>query len=207
MLRTRSLPLLAVVFTLSISSTSSAGEFNPVLDIGDPGPAWKDLPGTDGEKHSLSDLEDKQAVVVIFTCNSCPYAVDYEDRVNALTKTYAGEDGRVAVVAINVNTVEEDLLPAMKERAMEKGYLFPYLFDETQEIARTFGASRTPEFFLLDQQRRVVYMGAMDDSPMNESVDKRYLEEALQATLKGEQVPTTETPPVGCRIRFERRRR
>jgi peroxiredoxin len=204
MLRSLSLPLLAVAFTFS---TLHAGEFNPVLDIGDPGPAWKDLPGTDGEKHSFSDLKDKQAVVIVFTCNSCPYAVDYEDRINALTKKHAGEDGRVAVVAVNVNTVEEDLLPAMKQRAMEKGYLFPYLFDETQEIARAYGASRTPEFFLLDQKRRVVYMGAMDDSPMNNSVEQRYLEEALEATLQGEEVPTAETPPVGCRIRFERRRR
>lgn len=196
---------ILVVTLLTWPAPVSAGEFNPVLSIGDAAPAWTDLPGTDGERHSLADLKQAEAVVVVFTCNSCPYAVDYEDRINDLTKKYASER-RVAVVAINVNTNEADLLPAMKQRAEEKGFRFPYLFDESQQIAKAYGASRTPEFFVLNQERKVAYMGAMDDSPKAEGVQVRYVEQAVNAMLQKKAVTTPETPPVGCRIRFARER-
>ena len=98
-------------------------------------------------------------------------------------------------------------MPAMKDKARDKAFQFPYLFDETQKIAKDFGAKRTPEFFVLDQDRKVVYMGAVDDSPEGKSITKRYVEAALEATLAGNKVELAETIPVGCAVRFERARR
>ena len=125
-----------------------------------PAPAWIDLPGTDGKKHSLADLKDKPVVVVVFTCNSCPVGRTYEDRIIEFAKKHAAPDSKVALVAINVNTIEEDRLPKMQERAKEKGFPFLYLFDESQRIARDFGAMYTPEFFVIDKDRKIAYMGA-----------------------------------------------
>lgn len=201
--------LVAALFAsaLLISQIAGAGQYNQVLSIGDKAPAWSDLPGVDGKKHSLADLKDKDAVVVVFTCNSCPYAVDYEDRSIAFAKKHAGPDGRVGLVAINVNKVPDDRLPRMKQRAEEKEFPYPYLYDETQKIARDYGAIFTPEFYVLDKDRKVVYMGAMDDNSNPQKVTKSYLEPAVQAALKGELPETKETGAVGCRIRYERERR
>ena len=195
------------VLLLTMSATAKAGEYNPVLSIGDKAPAWSKLPGIDGKKHSLSDLKKKDVVVVAFTCNSCPYAVDYEDRLVAFAKQHTATDSKVALVAINVNKVAEDLPEEMKKRADAKGFTFPYLFDESQEIAKKFGAGTTPEFFVLDRDRKVVYMGAMDDSPSAKKVTRRHVEEAVAAALDGKQPEIKETVPIGCRIRFESRRR
>jgi peroxiredoxin len=182
-----------------------AGRYNDVLKIGDPAPEWTDLPGTDDAKHSSADLSDRQAVVVFFTCNTCPYANDAEARVLALSKKYS--DRGLAVVAINVDKHEDEVLMAMKERAQQQELTFPYLYDESQQIARDFGAKYTPEFFVLNAQRQVVYMGAFDDSPMGTEVQERYVESAVEAALAGETPQKTETAPVGCAIRYERVRR
>lgn len=202
----RILPLVGLC-VVALAASAEAGKYNPTLSIGDKAPAWKDLPGTDGRKHSLSDLKEKRAVVVVFTCNSCPYATDYEDRIIAFAKKYAGPDDDVAVVAINVNTVPADRFEKMKERAAAKGFPYPYLYDETQQIAKEYGAVFTPEFFVLDQDRRVVFMGGMDDNSQTDQVTKHYLEPAVQATLSGKKPEITETPAIGCRIRYARRRR
>lgn len=188
-----------------LGSPASAGKYNRVLDIGDPAPAWEGLPGVDGQTHSLEALDEAKAVVVAFTCNSCPYAVDVEDRLIELAKRYQPQG--VAVVAINVNKIDEDALPAMKSRANERGFNFPYLFDESQQIARDYGARNTPEFFVLDGKRRVAYMGSLDDSPDGKDVNERYVEAAIQAVLAGEQPEVSETVPIGCLIRYERDRR
>jgi peroxiredoxin len=184
-----------------------AGEFNSVLNLGDPGPAWTNLPGVDSKTHSLSDLQGKQIVVVVFTCNSCPIASDYEDRIIAFAKTYAGPDKSTAVVAINVNTVEEDRLPQMKERAESKGFPYPYLFDKTQKIAKAYGAVFTPEFFVLDKDRKIAYMGGFDDNSELTKVKRRFLEPAVQAVLKGAKASPGETIARGCLIRYDRARR
>ena len=155
----------AIVFAVMALTSGSAvaGKYNPVLNIGDKAPAWTDLEGVDGQRHSLADLSDKEVVVVVFTCNSCPVATDYEDRILGFSKKFAGQNSKVGLVAINVNTLAEDRLPKMKERAEAKGFDFPYLYDETQQIGKAFGAAFTPEFFVLDRQRAVVFMGGMDD--------------------------------------------
>jgi peroxiredoxin len=201
--------LVVLVFTAGVVASNSgmAGEYNPVLNIGDKAPAWENLPGVDGKKHSLSDLKETPVVVVVFTCNSCPYAVDYEDRVNALAKKHQGDAAKVKVVAINVNLVEADSLAKMQERAKEKGFAFPYLFDESQKIAKDYGATRTPEFFVLDAERKIVYMGAMDDSSDAAKVTKHYVGPAIDAALAGKPADVKETVAVGCNIRFARKRR
>ena len=200
-------PLIALTCLLAcwIGNVSTAGEFNQVLSIGDAAPQWSELPGVDDKLHSIADLKESKAVVIVFTCNSCPYAVDVEDRLIALHKKYSGQS--VSLVAINVNKVEDDLLPAMKEKANEKGFEFQYLFDETQGIAKEFGAKYTPEFFVLDGRRKIVYMGALDDRPDGNNVTKPHVELAIDAVLAGSSPEVTETVPVGCRIRMERERR
>lgn len=190
---------------LMCAGAARGGEFNEVLSIGDEAPVWKDLPGTDGKTHSLADLKDQQVVVVIFTCASCPTAVDYEPRIGALTTRYAARS--VAVVPICVNQVKPDRLDALTERVRKQKLGFHILYDESQKIAREFGAIFTPECYVLDAQRRVVYMGAFDDASDADKVQAAWVEQAVQATLSGEKIATTETIARGCRVRYARERR
>lgn len=182
-----------------LGAAAPAGEFNKALSVGDPAPAWANLEGTDGQKHALADLKGKDAVVVVFTCNSCPVAVGYEDRVIALAKKY---EGKAAVVAVNVNTIKDDQLPEMRKRAQKKKFPFPYLYDPSQEIARKYGANYTPEFFVLDRDRKVAYLGAMDEKGPPAAPGKLFLEEAVEAVLAGKKPDTAETRARGCKIRF-----
>jgi len=200
---------LLILVSLAVHPAASlqSGEYNPVLDIGDKAPEWKKLPGVDGKGLALSDLKKREVVVVVFTCNSCPYAMDYEERLIEFVKAHCGKDSGVSLVAVNVNKVEADLPAAMKKRAEEQKFNFPYLFDETQKIAKDYGAGVTPECFVLNRERKIVYMGAMDDSPDATKVKRRYVEEAVVAALAGKLPEVKETVPIGCRIRFERRRR
>ncbi len=197
--------LFCALAALFAAAAAPAGQFNKVLSVGDAAPAWEGLDGTDGKKHSLADLKGKDVVVVVFTCNSCPVASDYEPRLLAFAKEYAAADSKVAVVAINVNTVPEDRLPAMKERAGKKKYPFPYLYDPTQEVARKYGANYTPEFFVLDKDRKVVYLGAMDDKSPPAGPTATYLEDAVKAALDGKTPAKGETLARGCRIRWNRK--
>jgi peroxiredoxin len=198
--------LLTTFLLLGIAQAASAGKYNAVLNIGDPAPAWTDLPGIDGKTHSLADLADKPVVVVVFTCNSCDVATDYEDRILAFSKKFAGSEGKVALVAICVNQLPEDKLPKLKERAEAKGFDFAYLYDESQAIGKAYGAAFTPEFFVLDRDRKVVYMGAMDDSSAASMVKNQYLEPAVEAVLAGKTPEVAEAPAIGCRIRYARER-
>jgi peroxiredoxin len=169
--------------------------------IGDAGPAWSKLEGVDGKKHSLADLKDAKAVLVVFTCNHCPVAKAYEDRLNEIERDY--KDAGVALVAINVNNVEADKLPAMKERAEQKGFEFQYLYDPSQEIGRKYGATVTPHAFILDGKRKVAYMGAIDDNMDTEKVEKHHVREALDAVLAGKKPELEKTKQFGCGIQYE----
>lgn len=197
---------LMIATAVAISLACRAGEYNPALSLGDAAPVWEKLPGTDDQEHSLTDLADKDVVIVVFTCNSCPVAVDYEDRIVAAARKHAGPDGRCGLVAINVNRIEEDRLPKMKERAAAKGFPFAYLYDDSQEIAKAYGATYTPEFFVLNKQRKVVYMGGMDDNSNPAEVKQNYLEPAIDAALRGATPAVGETVARGCTIRYQRRR-
>ena len=189
-----------------VAAGAFGGQYNPTRDIGDAVAPWQNLAGVDGKRHGWSEYAAVDFLVVVFTCNSCPYAVDYEERINAFAKRWQQQGNRVRLIAMNSNTIPEDSLKAMQQRAKERQFVFPYLFDESQEVARSFGAVRTPEFFLIDKQRRIRYMGGMDDSAEPAKVTIRYLEDAVEALLAGRAVPVAETPPVGCMIRSSRRR-
>jgi peroxiredoxin len=195
------------LLTLAPATAAVAGTYNPERNVGDVIPEWQDLRGTDGKLHGWREWADRDFLVVVFTCNSCPYAVDYEDRIEALARRAAADGSRFAVVAINPNRIPEDSLPAMQRRAEERRFSFSYLADESQQVARSFGAVRTPECFILDRDRRIVYMGAIDDNPSAAGVKVRYVEEALTALESGRPVAQPETPPVGCMIRVARERR
>ncbi len=193
--------LRTLIAVCLLPAAGLAGEFNKTLSVGDAAPAWADLPGTDGKKHSLADHAGKP-VVLVFTCNSCPVAESYEDRVIAFAQKYKD---KLAVVAINVNTIPDDRLDAMKKRAAHKKFPFEYLYDETQKIARDYGATFTPEFFLLTTDRKVAYLGAMDDKTKADEVKEKYLEAAVDAVLAGEKPAKAETVAHGCLIRYKRR--
>jgi peroxiredoxin len=170
--------------------------------VGDVAPKFADLTGVDDKKHSLDDYKDAKVVAVVFTCNKCPVAKAYEGRIEAYQKDYA--DKGVQVVAINVNNAEEDKLPAMKTRATEAGFTFPYLYDPTQKVAHDYGAEVTPHVFLLDGKRQLAYVGPVDDNPTDEAgVKKKLLRDATDAVLAGKAPEVTEETPVGCEIQYE----
>ncbi len=198
---------LAVLAGLALAGTASAqGKYNKKIAVGATAPAFSELPGTDGKKHSLADFKNKDIVVVVVTCNHCPVAVAYEDRIIALAKKYSSEpDSKVAVVAINVNNLDADKLDKMEERAKAKGFNFPYLYDKSQKVGRELGATVTPEFFVLNKDRKVAYMGALDDNMQEGRVKAKYVEDAIDALIKGESVKTTETRARGCSVKYERK--
>jgi peroxiredoxin len=191
---------LAAVFT----AEAPAGQFNKKLNLGDSAPAFAGLAGVDGKAHGLADYRNREVLVLCVTCNHCPVALDYEDRMASFAKKYAGPGGRVAFVAVNVNNLEADRLPQMKARAKEKSLPYDYLYDPSQRLARDLGASITPEFFVYNKQRKLVYTGAMDDRQQNPRVN--YLEQAVEAVLKGEMPKTKETRPRGCSVQYEKAR-
>jgi peroxiredoxin len=175
------------------------GEFNKVLSVGDAAPSFTDLPGVDDKNHSLSEYK-KDVVVIAVTCNHCPIAIGYEDRIIAFTKKYGD---KVNVIAINVCNLDEDKLPAMKERAKEKGFNFPYLRDDSQKVGKAYGATVTPEFFVLGKDRKIVYMGAMDDKNIAANAKVNYLEAAVESALKGSKADKGETKARGCSVKYD----
>jgi len=179
-----------------------AGKFNKALSAGDHAPDFKSLTGTDDKSHSPADWRDAKLVVVIFTCNHCPIASGYEDRIIALVKEF--RERGVQFVAVSSSRMEADSFEAMKKRAAEKNYPFPYLHDATQQVGKSYGASVTPEVFVLKADRTVGYLGAIDDNWNDESaVGRRYLRDAIEALLAGKEPVRFETRPVGCGIQYE----
>jgi len=194
--------ILAAGLLVVATASAMAGRYNSKLDIGDKAPDFSNIIGVDDQQHSLSEYKDAKAVVLIFTCNHCPVAQACEQRFIDLQDEY--ESRGVQLVAINVNNVAGDKLPDMKERAKQRGFNFPYLYDPSQQVARDYGATVTPHIFVLDQDRKIAYMGAPDDEPLNASaVKKTYLRDALDAVLAGKKPEVTETRQKGCGIKYE----
>ena len=191
---------VAGLAALISAASLSAAKFNKVLDIGKPAPVWKELLGVDDKRHSLDDLKDAKLVVVVFACNHCPVVKAYERRLIRFVDDY--RDKGVEFVAISVSRQPSDQLPQMKSRASDSGFNFPYLIDPTQKIARAYGATCTPHVFVLDQQRRVAYMGKIDDQLDESKVGERFLRDAVDALLAGKQPEVVETRQVGCDIEF-----
>jgi peroxiredoxin len=171
------------------------------LAVGDPAPAFEGLVGIDDKSHSLKDYSSAKAVVVVFTCNHCPVAEAYEERLVALDKDYSGKG--VQLVAINVSNLDEDKLPAMKQRAAAKGINFAYLYDPSQKVGRNYGATVTPHVFLLDGKKQLAYVGPVDDSQDQGKVSHQYLREAIEAVLAGKAPATAQVKPFGCGIQYE----
>ena len=173
------------------------------LELGAKGPDFN-LKGVDGKMHSLANYADKKAVVVIASCNHCPTVVQYEDRMIGIQRDYA--DKGVQLIAINGNETDNhptDDFEHMVKRAKEKGFNFPYLRDDTQEVIRAYGAVRTPEVFLLGPDRTLVYHGRIDDNPDDPSgVARHDLRKALDGVLAGKPVSVPTTVPVGCTVKW-----
>jgi peroxiredoxin len=168
------------------------------LRLGDPAPAFS-LPAVDGTTHSLSDYEGKP-VAVVFTCCHCPYVIAWEDSLNAAARDV---DGTAGFLAINPNAgYLGDSPEDMRRRAEEKGFVFPFLYDESQATASAYGAARTPEVFVFDAEHRLVYHGAPDSDHRDPGGAEPYLRPALEAALAGTQPAVRETPPVGCTIKW-----
>ena len=176
------------------------------LEIGQKGPDFT-LAGTDGKVYSLATLKDAQAVVLVFTCNHCPVAQAYEDRVIELAKSY--KEKGVSVVAISPNDPEivpQDSFENMLKRAEAKEYPHPYLYDADQSVAKAYGATCTPHVFVLDQERKLAYTGAIDDSDNARRVREHWLKEALDALLAGKTPDRAVTKQRGCSIKWTRKR-
>lgn len=181
---------------------------DPMVDgykIGDTATDFS-LKNIDGKMVSLADYKDAKGFLVIFTCNTCPYAVAYEDRIIALDKTYKPKG--VPVIAINPNNPDiqaGDSFEKMKQRAAEKGFTFPYLLDEGQKIFPQYGATRTPHVYLLEKTAEgniVKYIGAIDDNYQDASkVEDTFVEDAVDAMLAGQEIEVKTTRAIGCNIK------
>jgi len=193
--------LLVAVLTTGLAR---AGGGPAMLKIGDPAPAFTGLPGVDGKNHSLADYKNKDVLVIAITCNHCPVAVAYEDRIIQFAKKYARPDSKVAFVAVNVNNLPADKLDKMKVRAEQKGFNFPYLYDATQKIGRALNAKVTPEFYVFDKNRKLVYWGSLDNNQNAAKATQNYLAAAVEATLRGETVATPKTRAFGCSVKYDR---
>ena len=194
-------PRLVVAVAVMCAMVTTASCYAGKLKIGDAAPDWRALPGVDGKSHGLADYGSAKAIVLVFTCNRCPVAKAYEDRLVEFQADY--KDKGVQVVAVNVNDVAGDRLDAMKERAESKKFNFPYLFDKSQKIGRDYGATCTPHFFLLDADRKLAYTGAMDDAMKADNVKEKYLRDAVDAVLAGKEPPKTVTKQRGCGIKWK----
>ncbi len=167
------------------------------------------LKNIDGKMVKMADDKAAKGFVVIFTCNHCPYAVAYEDRIVALDKKYRSMG--YPVIAINPNDAAAypaDSFEAMQKRAKEKGFTFPYLVDETQQVAKTYGATKTPHVYLLQKNNNkqvVKYIGTIDDNYQDaDEVKEPYLANAIESLLAGKDLAPTETKAVGCSIKWKK---
>lgn len=198
--------LVTVLMALMMGFTLAWANGGPNgYEIGDKAEDFK-LKNIDGKMVSLGDYKEAKGFIVIFTCNHCPYAKLYEDRIIALDKKYAPMG--YPVIAVNPNDPEvqpEDSYDKMIERAKEKGFTFPYLFDDGQQVYPKFGATRTPHVYLLDKGLTVRYIGAIDDSPQDaDAVESRYVEAAIDALEKGNDPEPAVTKAIGCSIKYKR---
>lgn len=198
---------MMLLMALCLSMFVAATIIKTGYEVGDTVADFK-LKNTDGKFVSLSDFKNDKGVIVIFDCNTCPYSKAYNERILSLNKKYASKG--YPVVTINANDPEKspgDSFNDMVEHAKKNNYDFPYLLDETQTVARTFGATNTPHVFVLkkDQDNFVVaYIGAIDNNVRDASgADKKYVEEAIDALLQGKPVSTTKTKAIGCGIKWK----
>jgi peroxiredoxin len=190
-----------------------AGKYNSTVEIGMPAPGFTALPGIDGKSYSLSEFKE-DVVVLVFLANHCPWVRGGDRDLVQLANELKGKS--VRLVGLGVNLRPDDALPAMKEHAAKVGYPFLYLHDPTQEVGRKYGATRTPEFFVLNKDRKIVYMGLLHNSPAqmlrdssvkhtNGEPTQHYVRDAVLAALAGKPVPVAETRAQGCTVEYATR--
>ena len=196
-----SLLAIPVVFCLAASAALAGGALPigatiPMTDV--------KMKNVDGKEIALADVKETAGTLVVFTCNHCPFAKMWESRIVELGNAYEAKGfGIIAVNANDPKVAPEDSFEVMQQRAKDKGIRFPYVVDATSNVARAFGATRTPEAFLFDKDGKLVYHGAIDDNGQEPSkVEKAYLKDALDALLAGSAVPVPETKSIGCGIKF-----
>jgi peroxiredoxin len=192
-----------------VASPAFAGKYNTKVSVGDKAPTFSGIPASfKGEESSVS-LPDimEDVVVLIFVANHCPVVQACDDRVIDFAKAYQGKSVKVVGVAVTGGSQRKvDDLGAIKLKAKEKGFNYVYGFDETQQIGRDYGAVVTPQVFVLDKDRKIAYMGLIDDSPMNEAkVTKTYLKDAVDSLLAGKEVELKETKATGCGIPYDKK--
>ena len=174
------------------------------LGIGDPAPDFVNLPSVDGKDYSLADFADAKILIVVFSCNHCPFVVGSEDRFNDLYAEYSPKG--VDMVAINSNETDNhpaDSFDHMVTRAKEKGFKFAYVRDESQDVALAYGGLKTPHFYIFDADRKLRYTGRMDDNPKTAGGETTHeLRDALDALLAGQEPPVTMTNPIGCNVKW-----
>ena len=196
-----SLLVLPLVLGLTLAPAAAGGPLAIGASIPMTDAAMKNV---DGKDINLKSVSQGAGTLVVFTCNHCPFAKKWESRIVAIGNDYAAKG--IGVVAINANDPKlnaDDSYESMQRRAKEKGMEFPYVVDATSDVARAFGATRTPEVFLFDKGGKLVYHGAVDDSADDaEKVQNAYLKQALEAVVKGAEVAVKETKSIGCTIKF-----
>jgi peroxiredoxin len=201
-----------LVATFALLANIHAAESIASLPIGAAAPDFN-LPGVDGKNWTLKDFADAKILVVVFTCDHCPTAQDYEERIKSIVTDYKSKS--VAVVAINPNdpkalrldelawTDLSDSFPEMKLRASDHQFNFPYLYDgDTEMVAKAYGPVATPHVFVFDAERKLRYAGAIDDSQRVDHVKKHYLRDALDALVAGNAPTVTQTKVIGCSTKW-----
>ena len=191
-----------IFLSLAALALMTAPAFAAGAKVGDKAPNFSGIPATlKGEQVSLSLSDIKEDVIVlVFLGNHCPVVVAYDDRIIDLTNAYKGKS--VKVVGVCVNDIDEDRLPAIKEKAKEKGFNYVYGYDESGKIGKDYGAVRTPEFFVLDKARTIRYHGALDDNQTEGKVKRTFVKDVVDALLAGKEIAVSETAPRGCGIKY-----
>jgi peroxiredoxin len=189
----------------------TAGKYNQIISIGDEMPSFNSLPAIDGSSLSSNDLSE-EVIVIVLLANHCPWVRGMDQDLVKLVDSQKGKS--VRVVGLSVNHREDDRLPAMQEHAKKVGYNFTYVFDESQQLGRDLGATRTPEYFVFNKDRKLTYMGLLYNSPakmnsdgsihhINGEVTENYVSDSISATLAGFEVKLAETRAHGCSVKYE----
>ena len=178
------------------------------LQLGQPAPNF-DLPGVDGKNYTLGSFKEAKLLIVLFTCNHCPYVIGSEDRMIRFYNDY--KDKGVAMIGINSNETvghPTDSFEHMITHAREKGFQWPYVRDESQEVALAYGALRTPHYYVFDEQRKLRYTGRMDDNPRTPGAETTHeLRDAVDALLAGRKPPVELSNPIGCNVKWQGKER
>ncbi len=200
-----SLSMLVAVFAIAFLFTAATDKTG--YTVGDEAKDFN-LKNIDGKMISLASIEDAKGYIITFTCNHCPYAKLYEDRLVSLHNEFAEKGYPIIAINPNVSTTEADNFEAMIERAEEKSFPFVYLSDEDQSIAKTYGATKTPHVYVLSKNNgklKVEYIGAIDDNPKTaDEVTETYVADAVNALLAGKKIDKKEAKAVGCSIKWKK---